>query len=186
VRHVLIAVQRNGADRFAVLPKGLLLHTERKVLINVGNTGVRHLAQEVVELCRHSKVAVTDFLAKLPQIHKETKGVGFVEWGLTHENKKRTMPRLSQGEIGTMDPDKRSAWLRKLDEECPYQVVLPRRQLFNDSEIMDFLFSYVGRFDMYVEDDYAAFVRYCFADPADAAVFRSRFEQKSERFKLAG
>jgi hypothetical protein len=31
-----------------------------------------------------------------------------------------------------MDPDKRSAWLRKLDEECPYQVVLPRRQLFDD------------------------------------------------------
>ena len=23
-----------------------------------------------------------------------------------------------------MDPDKRSAWQRKLDEECPYQVVL--------------------------------------------------------------
>jgi hypothetical protein len=30
------------------------------------------------------------------------------------------------------------------------------------------------------------FVRYCFADPADAAVFRSRLEQKSDRFKLAG
>ena len=26
-------------------------------------------------------------------------------------------------------PDKRSAWLKKLDEECPQQVVLPRRQL---------------------------------------------------------
>ena len=26
-----------------------------------------------------------------------------------------------------MDPDKRSAWLCKLDEECPYQVVLRRR-----------------------------------------------------------
>jgi hypothetical protein len=66
----------------------------------------------------------------------------------------------------------------KLDEECQCQVVLPRRQLFDDSEIMDFLFSYVGRFDMYVEDDYAAFVRYCFEDPMDAAVFRSRFEPK--------
>ena len=85
-----------------------------------------------------------------------------------------------------MDPDKRSAWLRKLDEECPYQVVLPRRQLSNDSEIMDFLLEYVGKFDMYVEDDYAAFVRYCFADPLDAESFRARLELKVERFKLAG
>jgi hypothetical protein len=85
-----------------------------------------------------------------------------------------------------MDPDKRSAWLRKLDEECPYQVVLPRRQLADDDEIMNFLISYVGKFDMYVEDDYAAFVRYCFEDPLDAAIFRSRFEAKVERFKLAG
>ena len=38
-----------------------------------------------------------------------------------------------------MDLDKRSAWLRKLDEECPYQVVLPRRQLTDDSEILNFL-----------------------------------------------
>jgi hypothetical protein len=36
-----------------------------------------------------------------------------------------------------MDPDQRSAWLRELDKECPYQVVLPRRQLSDDSEIMD-------------------------------------------------
>src|ERR1700730_15042719 len=44
-----------------------------------------------------------------------------------------------------MDPDRRNAWLRKLDEECPHQVVLPRRQLSNDSEIMNFLMSYVGK-----------------------------------------
>ena len=85
-----------------------------------------------------------------------------------------------------MDSDKRSAFLRKLDEECPHQVVLPRRQLANDSEIMTFLIKYAGKFDMYVEDDYAAFVRYCFADPLDAEIFRSRFEPKAERFKLAG
>ena len=36
---------------------------------------------------------------------------------------------------------------------------LPRRQL--DSDIMNFLVSYGGKFDMYVEDD-PAFVRYCF------------------------
>jgi hypothetical protein len=85
-----------------------------------------------------------------------------------------------------MNPDQKSAWLRKLDQECPYQVVLPRQQLADDSEIMNFLISYVGKFDMYVEDDYAAFVRYCFEDPLDAEIFRSRFEPKAERFRLAG
>ena len=84
-----------------------------------------------------------------------------------------------------MDPDQRNAWLRKLDEECPYQVVLPRRQLADDSAIMNFLMNYVGKFDMYVEDEYAAFVRYCFADPLDAAIFRS-LEPKTDRLKLAG
>ena len=86
----------------------------------------------------------------------------------------------------TVDPDQRSAWLRKLDEECPYQVVLPRQQLSDDSAIMNFLMNYVGKFDMYVEDEYAAFVRYCFADPLDAPIFRSRFEPKVDRLKLAG
>ena len=86
-----------------------------------------------------------------------------------------------------MEADKKSAWLRKLDAECPYQVVLPRAQLTDDSEILDFLLAYVGKFDMYVEDDYAAFVRYCFEDPLDAEIFRARFEPKHEgRFKLAG
>jgi hypothetical protein len=51
---------------------------------------------------------------------------------------------------------------------------------------MKFLTAYVGKFDMYVEDEYAVFVRYCFADPLDAAIFRSRFEHRSARFKLAG
>jgi hypothetical protein len=85
-----------------------------------------------------------------------------------------------------MDQSKRSKWLRKLDEECPHQVVLPRRQLVEEYEIMKLFDNYVGKFDMYVEDEYAVFVRYGFADPADAAVFRSRFEQRSDRFKLAG
>src|ERR1700684_3968843 len=85
-----------------------------------------------------------------------------------------------------MDSDKKSAWLRKLDEECPYQVVLPPQQLADDSAILDFLIAHVEKFDMYVEDDYAAFVRYCFADPLDAEIFRSRFEPKAERFRLAG
>ena len=86
----------------------------------------------------------------------------------------------------TMDPDKRSAWLQKLDAECPYQVVLPRRQLTDDSEIVNFLLSSAGKFDMYVEDECAAYVRYCFKDPMDAAIFRSRFERKSDPFRLVG
>ena len=86
----------------------------------------------------------------------------------------------------TVDKDKRSAWLQKLDAECPYQVVLPRRQLTDDSEIVNFLLSYAGKFDMYVEDECAAYVRYCFKDPMDAAIFRSRFESKSEPFRVAG
>jgi hypothetical protein len=58
--------------------------------------------------------------------------------------------------------------------------------LTDDSEILDFLLAHVGWFDMYVEDDYAAFVRYCFEDPLDAEIFRARFEPKIEHLKLAG
>ena len=85
-----------------------------------------------------------------------------------------------------MQSDKRTAWLRKLDEECPYQVVLPRRQLADDSAIMDFLLAYVGKFDMYVEDDYAAFVRYCFEDPLDAAIFRVAVRAKDRALQARG
>ena len=82
--------------------------------------------------------------------------------------------------------DKRSEWQRKIDEECPYQVVLPRRQLTDDSAILDFLLANVGWFDMYVEDEYAAYVRYCFEDPLDAEIFRSRFEPNIECFRRTG
>ena len=121
---------------------------------------------------------------------------------LTFENKKRTYAASSREREAVMqsenradnradkgtgkEADKRGEWLRKLDEECPYQVVLPRGQSGGDDEIMKFLTAYVGKFDMYVEDEYAVFVRYCFADPLDAAIFRSRFEYRSTRFKLAG
>jgi hypothetical protein len=40
----------------------------------------------------------------------------------------------------------------------------------DDSAIMDFLLSHVGKFDLYVEDQCPAYVRYCFADPMDAAI----------------
>jgi hypothetical protein len=43
-----------------------------------------------------------------------------------------------------MKQDKRTEWLEKLDEECPYQVVLPRRS-GRDAEIMKFLSAYVGQ-----------------------------------------
>jgi hypothetical protein len=105
---------------------------------------------------------------------------------LTPENKKRTIDCRSQAAGATMDRNQQSAWLRKLDEECPYQVVLPGPQPSDGGAIMNFLVSYVGKFDMYAEDEAAAFVRYCFEDPLDAAIFRSRFEAKTERSKLAG
>ena len=57
------------------------------------------------------------------------------------EQKENNAPSESRGD-GTMDPDKRSAWLRKLDEECQYQVVMPRRQLVEEYEIMKFLDHY--------------------------------------------
>jgi hypothetical protein len=46
-----------------------------------------------------------------------------------------------------MTEGQRSAWLQKLDAERPYQMVVPRRQQMDDSAIMDFLLSYVGKFD---------------------------------------
>jgi hypothetical protein len=125
----------------------------------------------------------------LPMGSQTTSAICFVEVivaHLTFKNETGTIIGSSPTLEAFMDADKRNEWLRRLDAECPYQVVLPRRQLADDSEIMDFLIADVGKFDMYVEDDYAAFVRYCFADPADAAVFRSRFEPKAERPRLAG
>ena len=93
--------------------------------------------------------------------------------------------RMDKADTGTAETgDRRSEWLRKLDAECPYQVVLPRGP--GDDAIMKFLEAYVEKFDMYVEDEYAVFVRYCFADPMDAAIFRSRFEHRASRFRLAG
>ena len=87
-----------------------------------------------------------------------------------------------------MTQDQRSTWLQKLDEDCPYQMVLPRRQLMDDSAIMDFLLSYVGKFDLYVEDQCPAYVRYCFksrwtrrssgrASSREASHFGSQVEQ---------
>jgi hypothetical protein len=108
---------------------------------------------------------------------------------LTRRNKKRTNQSVESKARteGIVGPDERSAWLRNLDAECPYQITLPRRQLTDDGAIMDFLLSsHLGKFDMYVEDECAAYVRYCFADPMEAAVFRSRFEPKSDPFRLAG
>ena len=107
---------------------------------------------------------------------------------LTNWNKKGTLGSFlsrSRGRV-TVTQDQRSTWLQKLDAECLYQIVLPRRQLMSDSAIMDFLLSYVGKFDLYVEDQCPAYVRYCFEEPMDAAIFRSRFEPRSEPFRLAG
>ena len=59
------------------------------------------------------------------------------------------------------------------------------RQRFGDDEVMRFLDARVRRLDMYAEDAYVTCIRYCFADPMDAAVFRARFGSR-ERFKLVG
>ena len=58
-----------------------------------------------------------------------------------------------------MSQDGWSEWQRRLGEECPHQVVLPRQQLGGDDEVMAFLAERIGEFDMYVEDDHAVFVR---------------------------
>jgi len=56
---------------------------------------------------------------------------------------------LRRADVTTVTPDERSVWLKRLDAECPYQIVLPRRQLTDDSAIMDFpLSSNVGKFEM--------------------------------------
>jgi hypothetical protein len=79
-----------------------------------------------------------------------------------------------------MDQSKRNKW--RVPASSRTASPTARRGI----RLIKFLDCYVGKFDTYVEDEYAVFVRYCFADLADAAVFRSRFEQKSDRFKLAG
>jgi hypothetical protein len=141
---------------------------------------VRPSAQRTVtrQPCEHASPKVSTGMASL------VLGLDILE------QKENTQPSESREAIvkprAVVEPDKRSAWLRKLDEEYPYQVVLPRQQLTDDSEILDFLLAHVGWFDMYVEDDYAAFVRYCFEDPLDADIFRARFEPKIEHLKLTG
>jgi hypothetical protein len=84
-----------------------------------------------------------------------------------------------------MSRNDRNEWLRRLDEECPYQVVLARGRFGEDDDQMAFLAERIGKFDMYAEDDYAVFIRYCFADSSDAQEFRRRFEHRSDRFRLA-
>jgi hypothetical protein len=121
----------------------------------------------------------TDQYAKLTHVSSDETAT------LIFKNEWRTLCCLGQGEW-SMDVGKRSALLRKLDEDCPYQVVLPRRQLTDDSSILDFLLANVGWFDMYIEDDHAEYVRYCFEAPLDAELFRARFEPKAERAKFAG
>ena len=56
-------------------------------------------------------------------------------------------------------------------------MVLPRRQLTDDSAILDFLLAHVGWSDLYVEDNYATYMRYCFEDPLDAEIFRARLAE---------
>jgi hypothetical protein len=68
--NVPIAIQRDGADRFAVLPKGLLLNPERQLLIDIGDTRVGDLAQKIMQLRSHPKMITPNFPAKVPQINE--------------------------------------------------------------------------------------------------------------------
>ena len=84
-----------------------------------------------------------------------------------------------------MKPKSGSAWLNKIERECPYQVVLRRKKLMDESDIFDFLESIIGNFDMFVEDDYANFVRYCFKDKNDADIFYAKFHDAVELISLS-
>ena len=85
-----------------------------------------------------------------------------------------------------MDLDKRSAWLRKLDEECPYQVVLPRRQLSDDSAILDFLLADVGGSTCTLKTTMRRTCAIASRTRSTPRFSASRFDPKAERFKLAG
>ena len=55
----------------------------------------------------------------------------------------------------------------------------------DESDIFDFLEGIIGKFDMFVEDDYAKFVRYCFKDKNDADIFYAKFHDAVELISLS-
>jgi hypothetical protein len=107
---------------------------------------------------------------------------------LTNWNKKGTLALSESNRVGESDHDAGSTKYLAAKARCGMSLSdsAAAATLMDDSAIMDFLLSYVGKFDLYVEDHCPAYVRYCFEEPMDAAIFRSRFEPRSEPFRLAG
>jgi hypothetical protein len=89
-----------------------------------------------------------------------------------------------------MDPAK---WRQQVSAECPHDVDLtppPGGYVVGvEAEIMEFLESRIGQFDMFVvAENGVAFTRYCFEREADAEAFHALFGHAAEEaiFKKAG
>ena len=80
-------------------------------------------------------------------------------------------------------------WRQEVSIRFPYHVdVVPPPTGYSQSEedeIMDFLESRVGTFDLFgAIADGTAFIRYCFEHAADAQAFRERFDPTAETARL--
>jgi len=80
-------------------------------------------------------------------------------------------------------------WRQEISAKFPHHVdVIPPPTGYSQSEeeeIMDFLESRVGTFDLFgAIADGTPFIRYCFEHAADAQAFRERFDPAAETAKL--
>ena len=83
----------------------------------------------------------------------------------------------------------REKWRQEISAKFPHHVdVVPPPVGYSQSaeeEIMDFLESRVGKFDLFgAIADGTAFIRYCFEHAADAEAFRERFGSAAETTTL--
>ena len=83
----------------------------------------------------------------------------------------------------------REKWRQEVSAKFPHHVdVVPPPTGYSRSEeeeIMDFLESRVGAFDLFgAIADGTAFIRYCFLHEADAEAFRARFDPAAETARL--
>jgi hypothetical protein len=93
-------------------------------------------------------------------------------------------------DVRRMDREK---WRQEINANCPHRVDLtPPGDGYGEAvraQIMDFLESRIGSFDMYVElADGEPFIRYCFEREADAEAFHALFASVAEKaiYKKAG
>ena len=80
-----------------------------------------------------------------------------------------------------MSREEREKWRQEVSKRFPHHVdVVPPPtgySLSEEEEIMNFLESRVGTFDLFgVIADGTAFIRYCFEHAADADAFRGQFD----------